>query len=53
MVFAGAVAEFAMILNDSEYLEDGSVRHLKKIVDGMDPRDEYRSEFIDMVYMIR
>ncbi len=53
MVFAGAVAEFAMILNDSEYLEDGSIRHLKKIVDEMDPRDEYRSEFIDMVYMIR
>lgn len=53
MVFAGAVAEFAMILNDSAYLEDGSLRHLKKIVDGIDPRDEYRSEFIDMVYRIR
>lgn len=53
MVFAGAVAEFAMILNDSEYLEDGSLRHLKKIVDGIESEDEYRSEFIDMVYMIR
>lgn len=53
MVFAGAVAEFAMILNDSEYLEDGSLRHLKKIVDGIETGDEYRSEFIEMVYMIR
>ena len=52
-VFAGAVAEFAMILGGSEFTGDGSLRHLKKILDEISVEDEYRDGFIDMVYMVR
>ena len=51
--FASAVAEFAMVLTDSEYIGDGSLRHLKKMLDDIDLSDEYREEFADLVYMIR
>ena len=51
--FAAAVAEFAMVLKDSEYLADGSLRQVKNLLDEVDLSDEYREEFADLVYMIR
>ena len=51
--FAAAVAEFAMVLTDSEYIGDGSLRHVKQVLDDMEFEDEYRDEFVDLVYELR
>lgn len=51
--FAAAVAEFAMVLSDSEYIADGSLRHVKDVLDELKLSDEYQEEFVDLVYMVR
>ncbi len=52
-LFAACVAEFAMYLSDSEYLENGSLRQIKDILSEMDFDDEAKDEFADLVYMLR
>lgn len=52
-VFQAAAAEFAMYLTDSEYLADGSLRHVKTILNEQEWDDEYKEEFVDLVYMLR
>ena len=59
-IFAAAVAEFSMVLNDSEYLGEGSLKQVKRMIDALDlddvyseEFDEYRAEFAEMVYMVR
>ena len=47
--FAAAVAEFAMVLSDSEYLADGSLEHVRSILEEMKTSDDYRKEFVRMV----
>lgn len=52
-IFAAMVAEFAMVLTDSEYLAEGSLRQVKRTLDGMLFTDSYKEEFADLVYMLR
>ena len=43
--FAAAVAEFSLLLRDSEYKGDASYAHLLKELDTIKLSDEYREEF--------
>lgn len=52
-IFAAAVAEFSMVLNDSEYIADGSLRHVKRVIYELELDDEYKEEFAELVYMVR
>lgn len=47
--FAAAVAEFGLLAADSEYPEDASLSHVKKVLRKLDLEDEYKEEFRDMV----
>lgn len=48
-IFASAVAEFGMILKNSEYLEGGSLRQVMSALDYIRLNDEYKQEFADLV----
>ena len=52
--FAGAVAEFGMILRDSEYKGTASSEQILSLVDGMPQSglDEYKDEFRKLVLMV-
>ena len=44
--FASAVAEFSMVLSNSEWIGDGSIEHVQSILDDVDfDDDEYKEEF--------
>lgn len=47
--FASCVAEFAMILQDSKFLENGSMKHLIKRLRQLEPNDGYKKEFVQLV----
>lgn len=47
--FASCVAEFAMILKDSPFLEDGSMNHLVKRLNRLELKDGYKKEFVQLV----
>ena len=47
--FAAAVAEFAMVLNNSDYLALGSLSQIQENVDTLDLDDPYKIEFVEMV----
>ena len=47
--FAAAVAEFSMILRDSEYIGDGSLEHVSKTLKKTKLDDDYKKEFADLV----
>jgi Ca-activated chloride channel family protein len=47
--FASCVAEFGMILIDSEYIGYGNMNHLLHRLDKMELRDSYRQEFYNLV----
>jgi len=47
--FAGAVAEFGMILRNSEYVADGSLRHVMNTLNEIRLNDEYKQEFAELV----
>ena len=51
--FASAVAEFAMILRDSEYIADGSLKQIMDELKDMNLEDEYREEFEELVLMTK
>ncbi len=49
--FSAAIAEFGLILRNSQYQEDASLEHVVAMAKGAKGDDEegYRSEFIKMV----
>ena len=47
--FAAAVAEFSMLLNDSEYKGDASYDHVLETLNDLQLNDEYRREFKELV----
>ncbi|MBO4457863.1 MAG: VWA domain-containing protein [Butyrivibrio sp.] len=52
MKFAQIVAEFALILTDSEYKGDASYDHITDTYSEIDAKDEYKDEFIQLVRMV-
>ena len=48
-IFAAAVAEFGLLASHSTYPEDASLVHVEKAVQGLDLKDEYRAEFLELV----
>lgn len=50
--FASCIAEFAMILKDSQYLENGSMNHLVDRLNQLELTDGYRKEFKQLVNMV-
>ena len=48
-IFSAAVAEFAMVLRDSEYVADGSIDHIVEELNTIPLKDEYRREFATLV----
>lgn len=47
--FASCIAEFAMILKDSPFLENGSLSHLVKRLNHLELDDGYKKEFVQLV----
>lgn len=47
--FAAAVAEFGLLASHSEYSEDASVKHVKKVLQEIELNDEYKEEFLELV----
>lgn len=50
--FASCIAEFAMILKGSPYLENGSMSHLVERLDELGFEDGYKKEFRQLVNMV-
>ncbi len=48
-VFSAAVAEFAMLLSDSDYKADAGYDHILAQIANVDLSDEYRAEFKTLV----
>ena len=48
-IFSAAVAEFAMVLRNSEYVADGSLDHIVEELNTIPLKDEYRREFATLV----
>ncbi|MDE6213812.1 MAG: von Willebrand factor type A domain-containing protein [Lachnospiraceae bacterium] len=48
-IFASAVAEFGLLASHSAYPENASLQHVKETVRGLDLRDEYKAEFLELV----
>ena len=48
-LFAASVAEFAMILRHSDYVENGSFEHISKTLKNIRLNDEYKKEFAELV----
>ena len=52
-IFAGAVAEFGMLLRDSEYKNEASLEHVYYILEESDLEgDSYKEEFQDMIALL-
>lgn len=51
-VFAAAVAEFGLLASHSAYPEDASLAHVKAAVRGLDFKDEYKTEFLELVQTV-
>ncbi len=52
LTFAGLVAEFAMLLSDSDYSNDVSYRDIINSYRQLDETDDYKDEFISLVRMV-
>ena len=52
MKFAQIVAEFSLILSDSDYKGDASFDHVINTYSEIGKRDEYKDEFIQLVRMV-
>ena len=50
--FAAAVAEFGLLASHSDYAEDASVSHVKKVLKEIELNDEYKEEFLELVEKI-
>ncbi|MBD5508775.1 MAG: DUF3520 domain-containing protein [Lachnospiraceae bacterium] len=51
-IFASAVAEFGLLASHSAYPENASLQHVKETVRGLDLRDEYKAEFLELVWEV-
>lgn len=51
--FAAAVAEFGLLASHSAYPEDASLAHVEDALRGLDLKDEYRAEFLELVQEAR
>ncbi len=51
-IFASAVAEFGLLASHSAYPENASLQHVKETVRGLNLRDEYRAEFLELVWEV-
>lgn len=49
LAFAAAVAEFGMLLRDSEYAGSASYQQIRDLLDKTDMENEYRQEFSELV----
>lgn len=47
--FCAAVAEYAMVLRNSEYLADGSMEHVSKTLKSIRLNDDFKKEFKELV----
>ena len=52
MKFAQIVAEFSLILSDSDYKGDASYKHITSTYPEIESKDEYKNEFIQLVRMV-
>lgn len=52
-LFAAAVAETGMILNNSEYIGDLDISDVIAEVEDLNLTDEYREEFLDLITMLK
>ena len=52
MKFAQIVAEFSLILSDSDYKGDASYKHITGTYSEIGSKDEYKDEFIQLVRMV-
>ena len=52
MKFAQIVAEFSLVLSDSDYKGDSSYEHVIETYSDIGEKDEYKDEFIQLVRMI-
>lgn len=50
--FVSCIAEFAMILKDSPYLEQGSMNNLRKRLNRLEYNDGYKKEFKQLVNIV-
>jgi len=48
-IFSAAVAEFAMVARNSEFIADGSLNHIVEELNTIPLKDEYRREFATLV----
>ena len=48
-IFSAAVAEFAMVVRNSEFVADGSLNHIVEELNTIPLKDEYRREFATLV----
>ncbi len=53
LTFAAGVAEFGMVLHNSEYLGDGSLENTYALLKSVNETDEYRDEFIYLVSLLK
>ena len=51
--FAAGVAEFGMVLHDSEYIGDGNLEDTYKLLKSVKDTDEYQDEFIYMINRLK
>ena len=52
MKFAQMVAEFSLIISDSDYKGDSSYEHVVDTYATVENKDEYKDEFVQLVRMV-
>jgi len=52
-IFAAAVAEFSLLMKESEYAGNGSFEHILECLEEVNMRDEYREEFVSLVEIMQ
>ena len=52
-LFVAAAAEFGLAVMDSEYKGDASLSHVSKVLKDLEPDDEYKEEFCDLVNTLK
>lgn len=52
-LFAAAAAEFGLAAMDSEYRADASLKHAAEVLEKLEPADEYKEEFAELVVQLR
>lgn len=52
-IFAAAVAEFSLLMKESEYAGNGSFEHILDCLEEVNMSDEYREEFVSLVEIMQ